>query len=421
MRQVFALLCLWLATAAPALQAQQLTPQGRERITAFMQAATGERGHLGAVTLVAGPDKLLDLQAFGWRDLQRRVAMTPDSIFRIYSMSKSVAAVATLMLAAQGRLALDDPLSKHLPEFAQMQVFAGGSAAAPVLRPARRPITLRQLLTHTAGFATGGVGIEEASQLLERAEPQRAADLKDFAERVARQPLASDPGARYRYDGVPYEVLGRVIEVASGMPLHVFVQQRIFGPLKMHDTGFSVPLAQRRRVVDITTLDQARRLVRASGPSAIAPGARLRPYDSLAGGLYSTAADYMRFCQMLLNAGTLDGVALLTPAAVNVMLSNQLVQSEPPPGLPATQSRPGEGMGLGGWVILDHPQRRRPGAVGSFGWLGAASTYFMIDRERQLVAMLLLQHLPPESGADLPKLNTAFFDHVYQALALPVR
>ena len=421
MRLVFALLCLGLAAAAPAVQAQQLTPQGRERITAFMQAATGERGHLGAVTLVAGADKLLDLQAFGWRDLQRRVTMTPDSIFRIYSMSKSVAAVATLMLAAQGRLTLDDPLAKHLPEFAQMMVFAGGSAAAPVLRPARRLITIRQLLTHTAGFATGGAGIEEASRLLESAEPQRAADLKDFAARVARVPLANEPGARYRYDGVPYEVLGRVIEVASGMPLHAFVQQHIFGPLQMRDTGFGVPMAQRARVVDLTTLDTTGRLVRAAGPSAIEPGARLRAYDSLAGGLYSTAADYMRFCQMLLNAGTLDGVTILTPAAVEVMLSNQLQQSDPPAGLAPTQSRAGEGLGLGGWVILDHPQRRRPGAVGSFGWLGAASTYFMIDRERKLVAILLLQHLPIDSGADLPKLNTAYFDHVYQALAPTVR
>ena len=419
MRQTLALLCAMAAGALPAAQAQGLTPEGREGITAFMQAATGTRGHRGAVTLVARAGQVVDVQAFGSRDLQRRVAMTPDAIFRIYSMSKSVAAVATLMLAEQGRLTLDDPVAKHLPEFAQMQVLTGGTAAAPVLRAARRPITIRQLLTHTPGFATGGRGIEEASLLLERAALQDAADLKDFAARVAREPLAGDPGDRYRYDGVQYEVLGRLIEVASGMPLDAFVQQRIFGPLKMMDTGFSVPVDQRQRIVDLSTVSAAERIVLASGASATEPGVMLRPYFSLAGGLYSTAADFMRFCQMLLNGGRLDGAAILEPKSVETMLSNQLVQLDPPPGLPATQSRAGEGMGLGGWVILDAPQRRRPGSVGSFGWLGAASTYFMIDPTLQVIAILLLQHLPPDDGADLPKLNSKFFERVYQALAPP--
>ena len=381
-----------------------------------MQAATGARGHLGAVTLVAQAGQVLDWQAFGSRDMQRRVPMTPDSIFRIYSMSKAVAAVATLILVEQGRVNLDDPLAKHLPAFEPMQVFVGGTAAAPVLRAAQRPITVRQLLTHTPGFATGGRGTEEASLLLERADLHGAATLKDFAERVARLPLAHEPGARFRYDGVQYEVLGRLIEVLSGLPLDRFVQQHIFSPLKMTDTGFSVPRAQQKRVVDITTVSAAQRIVLAPGPKAAQPGAMLRPYFSLAGGLYSTASDYLRFCQMLLNGGTLDGARVLQPASVQTMLSNQLVQTDPPPKLPPEQTRAGEGMGLGGWVILDSQERRQPGSVGSFGWSGAASTYFMIDPQRQLIALLLLQHLPPDEGLDLPKWNKRFFDRVYQAL-----
>jgi len=403
------------ALPGPAVQ-EGLTPKGRASLTAFMHAATGPRGHRGAVTLVARGTQLLELQAYGSRDMQRRVPMATDSIFRIYSMSKAVAAVATLMLVEQGRLKLDDAVAKHLPEFEHMQVFAGGTAQAPKLRPAQRPITVRQLLTHTQGFATGGRGIEEASRLLEQAALHDSSDLKDFAARVARLPLASDPGDRFRYDGVQYEVLGRLIEVAGGMPLDAFVQQHIFGPLQMPDTGFTVPPAQRQRIVDLSTVSPAARVVLDSGRSAVNPGAKLRPYLSLAGGLYSTAPDFMRFCQMLLGGGTLGGAQLLSPASVQIMLSNQLLQLDPPPGLLATQARAGEGMGLGGWVILDEPRRRRPGSVGSFGWSGAASTYFMIDPGLQLIAILLLQHLPPEDGTDLPRLNSKFFDRVYQAL-----
>jgi CubicO group peptidase (beta-lactamase class C family) len=297
-----------------------------------------------------------------------------------------------------------------------MQVFVGGTAQAPKLRPAQRPITVRQLLTHTPGFATGGDGIEEPSRLLEQAALRDSADLKDYAARVARLPLANDPGDRYRYDGVQYEVLGRLIEVASGMPLDAFVQQHIFGPLQMADTGFTVAPSKRQRIVDLSTVSPAERVVLDSGPSAVNPGVKLRPYLSLAGGLYSTASDFMRFCQMLLGGGTLDGAQLLRPASVQLMLSNQLTQLDPPAGLLATQARAGEGMGLGGWVILDQPGRRQPGSVGSFGWLGSASTYFMIDPSLQLIAILMLQHLPPEHGTDLPRLNSKFFDRVYQAL-----
>ena len=411
------LVALAVAAAAQPARAQELTAQGRERISSFMAEATGPRGHLGAVTLLARAGRVVELQTYGSRDLQRRVPMTADAIFRIYSMSKAVAAVATLILVDQGRLSLDDPVARHLPDFERLQVFVGGTAAAPQLRPARRPITVRQLLTHTSGFATGGRGIEEPSLLLQRAGLQGSADLKDYAARVARLPLASDPGERFRYDGVQYEVLGRLIEVASSMPLEAFVQQRIFGPLKMVDTGFSVPSAQRGRIVDISTMGPAGSLVLAGGPSATEPGVRLRPYASLAGGLYSTAPDFMRLCQMLLNGGTLDGAQVLGRDSVATMLSNQLVQTDPPPGLLPTQARPGEGMGLGGWVILDEPQRSRPGSVGSFGWSGASSTYFMIDPKLQLIAILLLQHLPPDDGPDLPKLNTRFFDLVTQALA----
>lgn len=407
---------LWVVPQAQA-QAQDLTPQGREALGSYMARATGSRGHLGAVTLVARHGKVLELRAYGYRDLQRQMPMTTDSIFRIYSMSKSVAAVATLILMEQGRLKLDDPVSRHLREFEHLQVFAGGSASAPVLRAPQRPLTIRHLLTHTPGFATGGRDIKAASQLLERADLGASVDLQDFAHRVARVPLAADPGERFRYDGVQFEVLGRLIEAVSGLPLDTFVRQHIFGPLRMVDTGFTVPLPERQRIVDVSTINAANRLVLDSGRSSLNPGVMLRPYFSLAGGLYSTAPDFMRFCQMLLNGGTLEGATVLAPSSVHLMLSNQLMQLNPPAGALPNEARPGEGMGLGGWVIPDSPQRRRPGSVGSFGWSGAASTYFMIDPKLQLAAILLLQHLPPEEGEDLPKHSGKFYDRVYEALS----
>ena len=410
------------AFAVPAGAAADLgfSAERLKRLSIFMQQATNSSGHLGGVTLVLRQGRLVDWQAHGHADLARNRPMTRDAIFRIYSMSKTVVTVAALMLMEEGRLSLDDPISRHLPEFGTVKVLAGGTADAPLLRAPRRPITVQHLLTHTAGFATGGEGIEAASGLLNRADPQGAADLKEFATRVASAPLASDPGERFRYDGVQIEVLGRLIERVSGQPLAEVLRQRIFEPLMMIDTAFQVPMAQRHRVVDISTMGTQGRLVLAAGPSAIDPGVPLRRYASGAGGLYSTAADFARFSQMLLGAGTLDGVTLLGRKTVEMMMTNHLSGLAATSTTPAGRFSAAEGFGLGGSVLLDVAQRGRLGSVGSFGWSGAASTYFSIDPKEQLVAILLLQHLPAEGlgggVADLPKLSAPFYNLVYQAL-----
>lgn len=421
-----ALWCGLGAAPSAAAQPQAAALQGGvhaqrlQRLGDFMQAATGPQGYLGAVTLVMRGGQVLQWQAHGHRDLARSQPMPRDAIFRIYSMSKTVATVAALMLVEEGKLALDDPVAQHLPEFASLQVLASGTAEAPTLRPPKRPLTIRHLLTHTAGFGTGGEGIEAATALLARANPHGAADLRGFAERVSRAPLAADPGDRFRYDGVQIEVLGRVIEVASGQPLEQFLQRRVFQALKMADTGFEVPPAQRHRIADISAMGPGGRLVLAAGRSATSPGVALNAYPSGAGGLYSTAADYARFCQMLLNAGTLDGVALLGRKTVDLMMTNQLQQRHPPAGLPAERFSASEGFGLGGSVLVDVAARGRPGTQGAFGWSGAASTYYSIDRGEQLVMILLMQHLhadePPAGTTDLPKLNARFQTLVYQAL-----
>ena len=338
--------------------------------------------------------------------------MREEAIFRIYSMTKPITSVAALVLVEEGRLRLDDPVARYLPELAGLQRFAGGTADAPRLRPLTRTLTVRHLLTHTAGFATGGEGREEATRLLERADASSADDLAGFVTRVARAPLAEEPGTSFRYDGVNTEVLARVIEVASGQSFEAFLRQRILAPLGMHDTGFSVPLDQRGRVVDITTRSPQGTLVVADGPSAREPGARLRAYDSGAGGLYSTAADYLRFARMLAEGGTLEGTTVLRRDSVDLMMRDHLSLLSPAVPSPT----PGEGFGLGGYVVTDTKTSTRAGSTGQFGWSGAASTYFTIDRQRGIVAILLAQHLPGEGANELPKLSGDFYRLVYQAL-----
>jgi CubicO group peptidase (beta-lactamase class C family) len=389
------------------------SPARLERLHAFMRDTTAAGGYLGGVILIARDGKLVDWQAYGERDLARREPMRRDDIFRLYSMSKPIASVAVLMLMEEGRLGLEDPVSRFLPELAALQVVDGGSADAPRLRDPLRPVTIRALLTHTAGFAAGLPGDEIAGRLLERADTHGAADLRGFVERLAKVPLAADPGTRFGYDGAATEVLARVVEVVSGESFGAFLQERLFAPLGMRDTGFDVPPAQRDRVVDLTTLDDDGKLVLDSGPSARVPGARLNAYDSGAGGLYSTAADYARFCQMLLAGGTLDGVDILGRTTVDLMMRNHLTMLDPP----VTQFSDAEGFGLGGYVVLDVAKRGVAGSVGQFGWTGAASTVFWIDREERVLAILLLQHLPREHPRDLPRVSRRVQALIYQALA----
>lgn len=368
-----------------------------QRLDAFLAADTrpGPRGpgHLGAVVLLARDGWLLHHQAHGHRDLARREAMPRDAIFRIYSMTKPIASVAVLMLMEEGALTLDDPVARHLPEFAGLKARDG---AAP-----RQPLTLRHLLTHASGLATDGAGVD----------PQAAPDLASFARRVAELPLAAEPGSRFRYDGINTDVLCRVVEVVAGRPFARFLAERVFEPLGMADTGFTVPPAQRHRIADLTAVGDDGRLVLAPGPSAATPGIALRDYDSGAGGLYSTATDYLRFAQMLLDEGWWRGRRLLSPKTVALMRMNQVGHLDV-----GNDLGPGEGFGLGVSMLLDPARRGRLGSEGAFGWPGAATTYFTVDPRERLVAILLMQHLPRGVAADPPRPTAAFHNLVYQAL-----
>ena len=398
--------------AGAGVDSPRLSAERLQRLEGFLHKATDVHGYLGAVSLVYGDGEVVQSQAYGYRDLARTAPMRTDSIFRIYSMTKTATTVAVLMLMEEGKLNLDDPVEKFLPGFADMQVFAGGTADAPQLRPAKNKLTLHQLLTHTAGFATGGAGYEEATRLLERADLHGSTDLDEFSHRLSQVPLAVEPGARFSYDGTQLEVLARLVEVVSGQRFDAFLQQRLFDPLRMADTGFSVPMDKRERIVDITVMGADGKLRLDAGPSAVHPGAMLNPYYSGAGGLYSTAPDFMRLCRMLLDGGTLDGVSILGRKTVEQMMVNHLTFLDPP----VTQFSDAEGFGLGGSVLLDPARKGRLGSVGQFGWSGAASTYFSIDPKERMISILLLQHLPNDAANDLPRISTPFYNLVYQAL-----
>ncbi|NRF65818.1 beta-lactamase family protein [Aquincola sp. S2] len=368
------------AVAAPATEAG-FAPERLERLSGFLQRSTAPGGYMGVVALIARDGRIVFQQAHGHRDLARSLPMQTDSIFRIRSMSKLIATVAVMMLVEEGRLGLDDPVARYLPAFA-------------------RSIAVRHLLTHTAGFALEG---------LAGVDLDGATSLREYADRVARVPLGAEPGTRFAYDGVNTEVACRLVEVVAKEPFDRFVQQRILGPLGMVDTGFEVPPAQRHRIVELTMMGADDRLQRIDTP---APGVMQKSYPSGAGGLYSTAADYARFAQMLLNGGTLDGVQLLGRKTVELMMRNHLSALQPP----TMPGSPGEGFGLGGSVLLDPAARGRLGSIGQFGWTGSATTWFTLDREERLVAILLMQHLPSDHRADLPRPYAAFQNLVYQAL-----
>lgn len=409
------LAALWLQPAAaqpmPAVISEVSKQPSMQALETFSQTLVNGGGYLGAVTLVFHRGKTVHWQALGYRNPTRTMPMERDSIFRIYSMTKTLVAAAAMMLVEEDKFALDDPIERHLPEFADAKVWRGGSVQEPLLRAAKRPVSIRHLLTHTTGFASGGDAPAAAVQMFHRVDLSQVATLKDFSAYVARQPLAHDPGEIFHYDGAATEVLSRLVEVVSGLPLDQFLQQRILTPLAMSDTGFDVPVEQRHRVVEMVTTNAQGVLERTNTPDALQPGTMLKRYPSGAGGLYSTAADYLRFCQMLLNGGSLDGVTLLRRTTVDSMMVNQLGSAHIPKGA----LREGEGFGFGGYVVLDPSRRDRLGSIGAFGWSGAGSTYYTIDHKENLIAMLLMQHLPQDLPNDPPKAGARFFDAVYQS------
>jgi CubicO group peptidase (beta-lactamase class C family) len=345
----------------------------------------------GYITLLARDGRLVDAHANGWQDIAAKVPLRTDSIVRIYSMSKVITSVAVLMLMEDGKLKLGDRVDQYLPSLKDRQVLTGGTVEAPVLAPASHPITIHELLTHTAGYyydADWSAGSPVLIGLFRQADVWHAANLDEFVTRVAKLPLADQPGTRFRY-GINMDLLGAIVEKASGQDLDVFLQQRLFGPLGMHDTAFSVPAEKQSRLALTYQPD-------ASGKLAVVPnfpGSDGNPASKLfsgGGGLFSTAGDYARFAQMLLNGGHLGDVRILGRKTVELMSQNHIAHLADPHPF----NKPEQGYGLGVRIITDLGASNTPGTLGCFGWDGAATTLFQMDPKEHTVAILLTQHFP---------------------------
>jgi CubicO group peptidase (beta-lactamase class C family) len=352
----------------------------------------------GAITAVARGGRLVHFETLGLMDVEAGKEMRPDAIVRIYSMTKPVTGVAVMILFEEGRFLLNDPISKYLPEFETMSVYLGGTIDDPRTEPAR-PMTIKHLLTHTSGL-TYGSHMKGSTSIYRKVDLWKAPNLQEFVARLASAPLAAQPGTEWNY-GVSMDVLGRFVEVLSGQPFDRFLNERIFRPLGMVDTGFHVPD------------DKLDRFAASYGPAGPDGGLKLldapreSPYRNPervphgGSGLVSTASDYLRFAQMLTNFGELEGVRILGRKTVELMMTNHLDPELGPGPLGEAagwyQTDPrGLGFGLSGAVVTDVARGSLPGSAGSFFWGGNASTFFWVDPSERLVGLILTQ-LEPSS------------------------
>ena len=384
------------------------------RIAAWQQTQVDAGAFSGAVAAIARHGKVAYLQAAGYRDRAKTTPLQADAIFWIASMTKPVTSVAAMMLVEEGKLDLAAPVHRYLPELKDMMV--GVETADPAsgqsrltLEPQKRPMTVEDLLRHTSGlvYEGGNTAVHKLYRESRLYDTGLARDgtLKDFVSRLARLPLAHQPGEVWEY-GHSADVLGRVIEVASGRPLDQFLDSRLFRPLGMIDTGFWVPPEKLARLVDPPV------------------GARIRPDRDVTkpttlfsggGGLVSTAADYLRFGQMLLNGGELDGARILSPATVRRMTTNSLPSDIRIAG-GDMGPRGSATFGLGFGIRSDAASSWVPGSVGSFSWSGVWGTYFWVDPAEQLIAMQLI-HV----ATDFDRFTRPFRNLTYGAFLVPDR
>jgi methyl acetate hydrolase len=402
-----ALLCAFVTghMAMPIASAQERLAN-TAAIDAFLDRSIEDTHIPGLVALAVGPERVLYARATGYRSTAAEVPMTMDTVFNIASMTKPVAAAAIMMLVEEGKLGLDEPIARYLPEFDGKPVIAAFDAAdaSYTTRPAASAVTIRQLLSHSSGLAYGF-----ASDTIARlSEANPGVDAATF-------PLIFDPGSAWAYAG-GIAIVGRVLEQIEGTSLDAFLRERVFDPLQMHDTGYVVPRNAIPRVAAVYRMTEDG-LVETPVPEDV------RSAVSGDGGLYSTASDYARFIQMILNGGaTPNGTRLLSPESVRVLTQNHLgdvrvsLQDEPLPLLarafPLGAGRDGFGLGF---QVTGEPGERNMRRPGSLSWAGIFNTQFWIDPASGVGAVLLMQYLPFYDDAAITTL-AGFEERIYQGL-----
>ena len=389
------------------------------RVDAALKPYIDNKQLAGAVVAIARKNKTVYMKSFGAADIDSNKAMTDDAIFRIASMTKPVTSVAVMMLYEEGKFLLDDPIAKFIPEFKEPKVLSADGTTVP----AKREITIRDLLRHTSGISYRFWGkpvaeVYEKAGIFDGLAPTEGT-IADMTKRIAAQPLHSQPGEAFEY-GLNTDVLGYLVEVISGMPLDRFFKERIFNPLKMPDTQFYVSDAQRNRVVSLYTPGEKGGLAKSPDAptrwgqlifSPAVPYGTQRTYFSGGGGLTSTARDYLRFTQMFLNGGQLDGKRLLSRKSVELMAMNHIgdisVWTYVPPGAAGNL---GDKFGLGFGVRSDVGMNEL-GSTGEYMWAGIFNTRFWIDPKEKLSIVMMGQIIPRN-----PDIEAKVHAAVYQAI-----
>ena len=395
------------------------------RLSSAMQQLVDDQRLAGITTIVARHGTVAHFETFGYRDIEAGDTMSRDAIFKIYSMSKPIAGVGLMMLYEEEKFRLSDPVERYIPEFKGLMVAAGKGPNGPIVEEVDHPMTIRELMSHTAGLTYGLFSQSQVDAMyLEKNVRAFDGTLKDMIDRLAELPLRQQPGSKWHYS-VAVDVQGYLVEVLSGQRFDRFLKERLFGPLEMVDTGFYVPPEKTDRFAQIYDYGEDRRLT----PPAQFDGAHLGALEldpelittqylepptffSGGGGMVSTTADYMRFCQMLLNGGELDGVRILSPLTVDVMHRDQLpsflAESTPADGL---RLPPGTGFGLNFSVVTD-PVEAEAISADEHYWMGAAGTWFWIDPAEDLIFVGMIQQL----GQGVPDVQSLSRRLTYQAI-----
>ncbi|MYK27389.1 MAG: beta-lactamase family protein [Gammaproteobacteria bacterium] len=400
-----------------------LSSERLERLTGRMNALVEEGAMVGGLGLIARRGRVAYEEVYGQADREAGRPMALDTIFRIYSMSKPITSVAVMMLYEEGEFLLNDPVALYLPELADLQVARstgdGDASAVGQTRAASRQPTIGDLLKHTAGFTYDFFRQTEVDALYRDAElmtPQQS--LEGFTAALGKLPLHNDPGSRWHYS-VSVDVQGALVQAVSGLSFGEFLKRRIFDPLGMTDTSFTAPEETWPRIAQLYSPPGAFEEDGASEPTAAGNGLVVADdwvsdgyregavFEGGGGGLLSTARDYLRFCQMLLNGGALDGVRLLSPKTVELMTTDHL--GGLPMGLAGEGA--GYGFGLGFAVAKDQGAIGELGSVGEYSWGGAAGTSFWIDPAEELVGIFMVQVIPPPD-----RMSTLFQTLAYQAI-----
>lgn len=405
-------------TDMSAAKQQGFSPERLKRIDRLLKEKYVNPGSLPyAQFVLARRGEVVHETVLGYRDLERQAPASADTVQRIYSMTKPVTSVALMTLVEEGLIALDDPVARHIPEFANLSVFSAGMEPAFLTTPVKRPMQVVDLLRHTSGLTYGfqnRTNIDAAYRKLVVEDMHGAHDLEGMIAMLGKLPLEFSPGEAWNYS-VSTDVCGYLVQKIAGRPLGQVFQERIFGPLKMTETGFHVRESQRSRFAACYNAAPGGRLKLQDDP---ATSKYLKPprMESGGGGLVGTAADYLRFANMLMRGGELDGARILAPKTVQLMASNHL-----PGGQDLTQlsrslfsesTNAGVGFGLGFAVVFDPPQTLIPCSKGEFYWGGAASTAFWVDPLEEVTAVFMTQLMPSSTYPIRRELRTL----VYSAL-----